>query len=367
MQAPSSCSTPRRGPSSPCPRTRPSTRTSSPTGSPPLRRLRSSTRAPARPFTNRAVQGQYAAGSTWKLVVAAAALDAGVTTPERVVRDTGAFTIPDCRGKCRFQNAGNTVYGNVDLRRALTVSSDVYFYDLGFQLWNRRAELGDAAMQDKAVELGFGTETGVDVPSEADGRVPTPASRAKAFADRPDLFMTGDWFVGDNVNLAIGQGELAITPVQLANAYATFFGGGVQHAPNVALRVQSRDGQVDRVFEPRVTRTIPIDPAIREPIREGLQGVTAIDEGTAARAFTGFPLDRYPVIGKTGTAQAPPKQDNALFVGVAPADDPRYVVSVVMEQSGFGSTAAAPVARAILDVLSAQSGVGPASGSPGDQ
>ena len=312
---------------------------------------------PARgtPFVNRAVLGLYAPGSTWKVVTAMTGLATGIITPEAVFEDRGVYTIPDCRRGCGRQNAGRAAYGAVDLPRALTVSSDVYFYDIGAKLWQQRERLGPTPIQDMARQLGFGTETGIGLPVEADGRVPTPERRAELNQQNPTAFPTGEWFVGDNVNLSIGQGELAVTPVQLANAYATFATGGTRYAPNLALRVQAPDGTVIREIAPRVAAKVDVPPRARAPIMNGLVGVTAGPDprATAINAFAGFPLDVYPVAGKTGTAQTGgDRRDDALFAAIAPADDPRYAVSVVMERAGFGATAAAPVARRVLGQLS---------------
>ena len=303
------------------------------------------------PFTNRAIQGQYAPGSTWKVVTAAAALERGLITPATSIVDEGSYIIPECVGRCRFQNAGNTSYGRVDLPRALAVSSDVYFYRIGADLWVRREELGENPMQDTAEAFGFGAPTGVALPSEARGRIPTPESRQQLFEQRPDVYITGGWFTGDNVNLAIGQGELTVTPMQLASVYGKL-ATGRSWAWNVALRVQSPGGELVQEISPRAAEPPAISETTRQSIMDGLRRALTDDRGTATPAFAGFPLDRFPVAGKTGTAQVMPRQDNALFVAVAPADAPRYAVAVVMEQAGFGSTSAAPVARRIFGQLS---------------
>ncbi|MGI9119235.1 MAG: penicillin-binding protein 2 [Acidimicrobiales bacterium] len=305
------------------------------------------------PFVNRAVQGQYAPGSTWKLVTAMAGLESGLITPETVVNDTGTYVIPNCSRGCGRRNAGGAAYGPVALSRALTVSSDVFFYSMGADLWDRREQFGETAIQDKASDLGFGTKTGVGLPSEAAGRLSTPGSRAQLNQQNPVAFPEGTWRVGDNVNLAIGQGELTVTPVQLANAYATFATGGTRYQPNLALRVQRQDGTLVRVIAPRIAAHTEIPAEVRSPILTGLVGVTQDPKGTAFNAFEGFPQALYPVAGKTGTAQVSGgKRDTALFAAIAPAYDPRYAVAVVMEQGGFGATSAAPVARRLLGTLS---------------
>ncbi len=307
------------------------------------------------PFVNRAVLGQYAPGSTWKLVTALAGLEAGLIDPEVKIYDPGVYTIPDCSSRCGRQNAGRASYEDVDLRKALTVSSDTYFYDIGARFWQQRARLGDRAMQDMAARLGFGERTGVGLPVEASGRLASPAVRAAQYEANPEAFLSGDWFIGDNVNVAIGQGDLAVTPIQLANAYATFATGGTRYEPNLALRVQKQDGTLVREIEPRVATRVELPAAAGAPILDGLIGATQSEDprGTAFNAFAGFPHEQFPVAGKTGTAQTGgDRRDDALFAAFAPARDPRYAVSVVMERAGFGSTWAAPVARSVLGSLS---------------
>lgn len=307
------------------------------------------------PFVNRAVQGQYAPGSTWKLITALSGLETGLITPESTIVDPGRYVIPDCARNCTRTNAGSAAYGEVALRKALTVSSDVYFYGLGARAWQDRARLGDTPIQDMAAKLGFGSPTGVNLPTEAAGRLASPALRAEAYAQNPDLFLTGDWFIGDNVNIAIGQGDIAVTPIQLANAYATFATDGTRYEPNLALRVQDAEGNVVRDIEPRIVERVTLPPGAQGPILDGLIGATASEDprGTAYTAFRGFPHDQYPVAGKTGTAQnGGNRKDDALFAAFAPANDPRYALSVVMERAGFGSTWAAPVAESILSSLS---------------
>jgi penicillin-binding protein 2 len=317
------------------------------------------------PFINRATQGQYAPGSTWKLVTADAALRTGLIQPGFRLNDTGEFTIAECveiragNRACTRRNARSHAYGPVDIQRALTVSSDVFFYNLGSKFWQERKTYGDDAIQRSAELLGFGAPTAVPLPDEASGRLASPALRQKLHEEKPTAFPEGNWFEGDNVSLAIGQGELTITPIQLANAYATYASNGVRHSPNVALRVQHQDGTLVRDIAPRVAATVELPPQVRDPIVRGLSGVVGNEQdGTAFNAFRGFPLGQWGIAGKTGTAQAPPKQDTALFVGFGPTVDPRYVVAVVMEQSGFGASAAAPVARQVFGVLSGAESVG---------
>lgn len=307
-----------------------------------------------KPIFNRAIQGEYAPGSTFKLFTGMAAMVSGLRTPEQTIVDRGSFTIEGCSGqRCTFRNAGSKPYGSVDMRRAMTVSSDVYFYSIGADFWNARGRLGEEGMQEVIRQYGFDQETGIPLPSEQDGRIPTPQQRKDQYDANPGVFLEREWYTGSNVNMAIGQGEVAATPLQLANAYATFANGGTRFAPNIALKV-TRSGDPDsvkRAFEPRINGRVEIDPAHRQAMLDGLIGVTTREGGTALATFDGFPNDTFPIAGKTGTAQVNNKADSALFAAFGPAHDPQYSVAIVLEESGFGGTAAAPVARALFDVF----------------
>jgi len=306
------------------------------------------------PFFDRAVQGLFAPGSTWKLVTADAALRSGLITPNFSLVDTGTYTIPgDCTGSaCIKHNAGSEAWGRVGVSRALTVSSDVFFYTLGAQFWSNRKQLGDDVIQRQAEQYGFGQITGIPLPAEAAGRVLTPKMKADLAAKNSPLVDGPYWYTGNNVSLAIGQESMVVTPIQIANAYATFANNGDRYQPNIALKIQRQDGTVVREITPRVAAHVDIPGPIHSAILTGLEGAVSDVKGTAFNAFDGFPLDKWRVAGKTGTAQAPPKQDTALFVGFGPATNPQYVVAVVMEQSGFGATSAAPVARRLFGQLS---------------
>lgn len=303
------------------------------------------------PLNNRATQGLYSPGSTFKLVTSVAAMEAGLIDARTTVLDGGSFQLKNCRGeKCVFRNAGGVAHGRVNLARALTVSSDVFYYQLGAQFWNLRSQHGDA-MQEAARRLGLGEKTQIRLSPEAVGRIPDPATRRRLNEQNPTAFPNGDWRTGDNINLAIGQGEMAVTPLQLATAYATFANGGTVWQPRVVDKVVGQDRRIYEQVTPVKRRTVSIPPAVREPILAGLRGVVANSEGTGYDAFAGFPQAQMSVAGKTGTAQVSRKQDTALFVAFAPAENPQYVVAVVMEESGFGGSVAAPVARRILEKL----------------
>jgi penicillin-binding protein 2 len=305
------------------------------------------------PLNNRAVMGQYAPGSTFKLMTAIAGLQGDMIAPNSSLTDEGIYRVPNCRGeKCTYRNAGGRSYGRVNLQRAIVVSSDVYFYWMGARFWVERSRYGEG-IQGTARRFGFGSKTGIPLPTEKAGRVPDPDLKRELHERYPEAFPEGEWRTGDSINLAIGQGEMVVTPIQLANAYATFANGGAIYEPRVAARVLDRDGDELRTVAPSRVGDVDLPPGVRDPILQGLRGVVAQPEGTAAAAFAGFPAD-FPVAGKTGTAQVARKQDTAVFVAFAPFDNPRYTVAVFMEEAGFGGSTAAPVARRILEGIAGQ-------------
>ncbi|MGH9279537.1 MAG: penicillin-binding protein 2 [Acidimicrobiales bacterium] len=294
------------------------------------------------PLNNRAIQGEYAPGSTFKLVTALAGLGRDVIGPGTTVRDTGSVQV----GPQIFRNALSVAHGNVDLSRALAVSSDVYFYLLGEKLNTSKRPY---PIPEMARTMGYGTTTGIELPFELEGRVPDPESKQRLHESNPEAFPYGDWFTGDNVNLSVGQGDLVVTPLQLANAYATFANGGTVWAPHVGGSIVDVVAQTSTPVAPRSTAKVELPPGSRDAIMAGLERVVTTEEGTAYPAFVGFPLSTFRVAGKTGTAEVNTKQDTALFVGLGPVEDPRYVVTAVLEEAGFGSAAAAPVVRRVFD------------------
>ena len=313
------------------------------------------------PLLNRAIQGTYPPGSTFKPFTAYAALDTGLIGSRGILGiddpfyDEGIFTIPNCEGgTCQFQNAGEAAYGDVDLKLALTYSSDVYFYNLaasfdilpGFDL---------ESVQVAARAFGYGSRTGVTLASEGSGRIPTPASRRDAYRENPEAFLTGQWLTGDTLNTSIGQGDVLATPLQLVNAYSALINGGTLYAPNLGARtLDPISGETQVEFAPRVLKEIYLPDAFSDPILEGLADVTTWrseigTEGTAYNAFKDFPHDEWPVSGKTGTSEKQVENaliaDYGLFVGWGPNPNPEYVAVVVLEEAGFGGQVAAPVIR----------------------
>ena len=315
------------------------------------------------PLTDRALQGLYAPGSTFKPVTALAGLRAGLITPGTIIDDRGVYQL----GNRLLRNAEGRANGRVDLARALAVSSDVYFYGLGDRLYTGPpASAADGPIQDVAARLGLGRPTGIDVGPEAAGRVPGPTDRRRAHDQRPGTVPDGRWYPGDNVNLAIGQGDVLVTPLQLACAYAALATGEVPPTPHLlaasgpsATRARGNSAPLDPPVGRLGSSARPsagLDAGARRAVLAGLRGAVADRDGTASAPFAGFPLDRVPVEGKTGTAQVLGKADTSLFVAVAPADHPQFVVAAVVEEAGFGSAVAAPIVRRVLEVLT---GAGP--------
>jgi penicillin-binding protein 2 len=313
------------------------------------------------PLNNWAIQGQWASGSTFKLFTGYAALQSGLLSADTVFYDSGGYQIPGCRGDphCFRSNAGGAAYGRLTIPRALTISSDAFFYNVGAQFWLQRDRLGgDDGIQQYIRGWGIGSPTGIPLADELSGRLPTPQWKHDYCASLDDATCDDVWRTGDNVNLAVGQGDVLVTPLQLANGYATFANGGTRFQPQIAIRIEP-PGEADPVaVDPVVAGQVDLPPEVREPILEGLIGVT--QSGTAARAFSGFDHQNWTVAGKTGTAQVDNKADTAVFASFGPVQDPRYAISVFMGESGFGGTNAAPVARALFDALSGAAPLAPA-------
>ena len=284
------------------------------------------------PLTDRAIRGLYPTGSTFKPITAMAALTGGVITPATPITDTGGLTV----GGITFHNAGGGAYGTLSLPSALQVSDDVFFYTLGLRM------NGTIQLQKWAHRLGIGTPTGIDLPGESAGLLPTPAWRnrlyRKKLTDRP-------WSAGDNINLAVGQGDVQVDPLQLADAYAAIGNGGTLLRPHVGMQVVDTAGRVVQELNPSPRRHIPINPGYRSAILDGLHMAAQSPGGTSYAVFGGFPV---PVAGKTGTAQRTGQADQSWYSVLAPYPNPRVVVTVTIERGGFGVDSAAPVAEQIL-------------------
>jgi penicillin-binding protein 2 len=310
--------------------------------------------ATSAPLFDRAIQGVYPTGSTFKPITALAALTGGIGfTPETPITDNGVLRV----GGIPFQNAGGAAYGTLSLPDALRVSDDVFFYILGMRL------NGTTHLQDWAHKLGLGEQTGIDLPGESAGLIPSPAWRDELFrkklTDRP-------WSVGDNIQLAVGQGDVQLDPLQMATAYATIGNGGTVVRPHVGLQVDDPAGRVLKEMDPPPRRHVHIDPVYRSAILSGLHGAAQSPGGTSYAVFGGFPV---PVAGKTGTAQRVGyANDQSWYVVLAPYPNPQIVVAVTFENGGFGADTAAPAAEEILsEYFGAKShgSAGPNGGSPG--
>ncbi len=317
------------------------------------------------PLINRATQGVYAPGSTFKLVTATAALTHGLITGTTSFDDTGSYTDIGCRpgaSGCTSSNSGHEVNGYITLPTALTVSSDTFFYHLGDLFWHQQGR-GTTAIQDMAANYGFGQPTGIPLPGESSGFVYDLAQFAQLHKLYPKAYPNVDWRNGDNVNTAVGQGFVGVTPLQLANAYATFANHGTVYQPQVVAQIlkpngtPGKPGDVLTTVKPVVKGHVALPANIYDPIMTGLQGVISQGgrhPGTANAAFQGFSLQAVPLAGKTGTAQVDNKGDTSLFASFGPVGATQYAIVAVLEQSGFGADAAAPVVRHVWETVTGQ-------------
>jgi penicillin-binding protein 2 len=334
-------------------------------------------------LTNRAVAGNgYNIGSTMKLFTSIAALQSGVlSSPNETYDDQGKYEIPpewcqDVNTGCVFSNSGGLKPGRIDLQNAISMSSDDYFYRLGVKMFKEVSEKD--VFQKTLYQFGFGSDTGIDLPFETSGRVPTKAVKQELFKDGliKDKEYAKDYYVGDNLQLAIGGGLFAASPLQLVNGYSTFANGGDHLQPRVAAAVLApgtptlSPGLVDlsqaqptKQFGATVVNHIDIPQDWQANIQRGLIGVlkkNTFPTGTAYRTFLDYNYDAFPIAGKTGTAQAgtnEPDKDSSLFVGYGPVGSgtkPSYTIGAVIERGGFGAEGAAPVVKCLFDAVSGQ-------------
>jgi penicillin-binding protein 2 len=329
------------------------------------------------PLISRATQGQFAPGSTFKISSLAAAVGDGYSL-------NGTYDCPGSYdvGSRAFTNFEGQGHGPMNLHTAIVVSCDTIFYRFAYEEWLRDGAVHPVKnpkdpMVKMARAYGFGTRTGIDLPSESSGRIPDrswkqsywdatkksdcrhaktgypgePPSRAdylKAIAKEncTEGYM---WRAGDAANFAVGQGDVLVTPLQLARAYAAVANGGTLVTPRLARAVVRPDGTVVRTIDPPAGRRLPVSNEVLTYLRKALAGVPV--EGTAAGAFAGFDLKKIPVAGKTGTAEVYGKKDTSWFASYAPADSPRLVTVVMVSQAGTGATYAAPAVRQIWESI----------------
>jgi penicillin-binding protein 2 len=314
------------------------------------------------PQLNRATQSAGPTGSTFKPITATAALESGVWSTAEVYDDTGQFC--ETGGLCRH-NAGGAAYGVLDLTGAIRVSDDVFFFNLGRLLNNSSSNGG--ALQQWASGFGIGQKTGVDLGGEASGNLPSPRWRAqidevelaceKRHHVPPSEYFQPQvscgiadgrpWSEGDNVNLAVGQGDVQVTPMQLAVVYSALANGGTIVRPHVGMEIDAPDGSLIQKISPGPVRHLNINPSYLNTILEGLHEAAQSPGGTSDDVMGNFPK---PVYAKTGTAQYSGQQDYAWYACFVPpsATSSPIVVVVNVPQGGFGAVAAAPVAREIL-------------------
>jgi penicillin-binding protein 2 len=322
-------------------------------------------RDPGKPLLDRAVQSVYPPGSTWKPFTAVAGLRNGTITPSTSYSCPGSFTL----GNYTKRDWTPRGHGAVALTDSLRLSCDVYYYNLGAQFGaaeraqEDRGEKVDERMQSTARGFGFGRQPDLDLPYGAEGTVPTREWRKRFWERNKKVYCDGSsalyrelcrdgwrWQGGDNLNIAIGQGDVQVSPLQLALGYAAVANGGTVYRPHVGQAVVDPvGGRQVRTVQPKVEEVARVPGGALAAVGQALATVPA--GGTASSAFAGFPLDRFPVAGKTGTADLPPKAPFAWFASFAPVADPRYVVVVMVEQGGHGGESAGPVARAIYQQL----------------
>ncbi|HET6965959.1 MAG TPA: penicillin-binding protein 2 [Acidimicrobiales bacterium] len=305
---------------------------------------------PSDPLVDRSIQGQYAPGSTFKLITAIAGLQNGIINPSTWFNDTGRLQI----GNFPAHNDNYEAYGPIQLAQAITVSSDLFFNKIGLDLWYGRSQYGDDALQKVAAAFGLGKPSGIDLPNEAPGKIPTPESYVKDHQAHPNIFSQAQWYPGNSDQAAIGQDEDLVTPLQLANAYSCFANGGTLYQPILVKDAETQGGKVVKEFAGKVLDKVQIQPDWRAAMIAGFDGVTHAAKGTASSVFSGTPLDTpaIDIAGKTGTAQVnPPRQNTSVFTSFSPASSPRYVVDAFMEQAGYGASVAAPVVREIYAAL----------------
>ncbi len=314
---------------------------------------------------NTAIQGLFTPGSTFKLATATVALQDGVIGPTTLVDDTGLFTVPGCQGQnagCSFHDASASDAGLVSMPLALTESDDYYFYNLGYQFYRQQAKFGPTPIQNVANQYGLGALTGIDIPGEAQGRIDSQAVRKQLHQLDPSAFPNTTWYAGDNIEMAFGQGGTVVTPIEMADAYATFANGGTRYQPQVAAAVLDPAGRVVKRFAPKVTGHVPLPPSIYQPMLQGFEGAVTSPRGTAYGTFhqdAHFSYQQFPIAGKTGTGSiGNGREPNAWFVGFGPEPDPQYVVVCAVAQAGYGASGAAPAVMNIFNYLEANP-VGP--------
>lgn len=297
------------------------------------------------PLNNNAVSGQFMAASTFKAFTSLAGLQYGFATEASTWHCTGkwdGFGTGDVQ-KC-WKREG---HGTLDLRGGIVNSCDTVFYEIGKAFYDHgpegSGEISETALQDYLGQFGFGAQTGIDLGGEAVGVIPTPAWKQEVFRNRPaEAVFRG----GDYTNMIIGQGDVLVTPLQIACAYAGIATGRIMR-PHVLKEVRNGEGDVVVAYEPTVERTPEVSEAHLAYVRDALHGMVQESAGVAP-LFRDQGID---AAGKSGTGEKQDQNDTAWFVAYAPYDDPKYVVACVVEQGGGGSDTAAPVVAEVMGAL----------------
>jgi penicillin-binding protein 2 len=299
--------------------------------------------SPDKPMVNRAINGAYPPGSTFKPFMALAALTLGKRRPEQAFADPGYFNF----GGHMFMDDKKGGHGMVDMYKSIVQSCNTYYYVLA-------NDLGIDGIADFMTQFGFGSRTGVDLEGESEGVLPSQAWKKKRFR-KPEQ---QKWYAGETISVGIGQGYNAYTPIQLAQAMATLANDGVMYRPHLVKHITDTRTGMKTYVEPQPLRTLPLKQAHIDVIKNAMVGVNK--EGTGARAFKDA---GYVAGGKTGTAQVfslrgqkydregvrKELRDHSLFIAFAPAEAPKIALAVLVENGGFGAQAAAPIARQVID------------------
>jgi penicillin-binding protein 2 len=301
--------------------------------------------SPGRPLLNRAIGGEYPAASTFKAITASAALASGLYQPGEAIDAPGSLLLY----KTRFRGFNNEAFGLISLPKALEVSSDTFFYTLGDRSYRMRGW----PLQEWSQKFGLGSPTGLDLTEgESGGLVPDLAYKRQTCNRKLDP-INCSWRPGDSINMSIGQGNVLVTPLQMATAYAAIANGGKVITPTLGNAVVDADGRVLRdLISARASRDLGLPADDLNLVKQGLVLAANGNEGTATPVFGNLPA-AFKVAGKTGTAENPSKIDHAWYVGYAPADDPKIVVAVVVERGGQGANSAAP---AVCEAMAADLG-----------
>ena len=311
------------------------------------------------PLNNRAIMSQLPPGSTFKVVTAMAALTEQLCVMNSPFDCQHVFTQGAFKDYPKYCWG---THGHIDLFNGIIQSCDIVFYTLGNMFYSRPTTSQGKTLWDYAKDFRLGKRTGIDLTSEMEGRVPTPEWKKEFNRNNPQYQV---WYPGDTVNMAIGQGDLLTTPLQMAYLYAGIADGGKFIRPHLMKALEDEDGHVLESSKVETVSELPASPQDINQVSQALTGVVQ-GKGTAAATFKGFPLAQIPVAGKTGTSEVVGKQPTAWFCCYAPAGAPKYVVAVAIEEGGHGGESAAPVARRILEGIFQVQGQGEILPSVGD-